>query len=616
METHHRTKIQPRSADFQADILYGCFSWAVDPAQRYIAGAVLYRFQPGPPMEDWSLDLAAALQVDSVRWHGQAIGFDHTSDDLLTLHFPQALPAGIPDSVEIFYQGVPGDSGFGSFVTTEHNAVPVLWTLSEPYGARDWFPCHQNLDDKIDSCDIFITAPAGNRAASNGVLVSESTQNGQTTAHWRTRYPVATYLLCMAVTNYAVYEEEVSFDGTITKVQNYVYPESLQAAQLESNAIVPQMQLFNELFGLYPFHLEKYGHTQFSWGGGMEHQTMTFVVNFNFELLAHELAHHWFGDKVTCGSWEDIWLNEGFATYLAGLCYEHLQPQGWLPYRQIRLNSVVSQPGGSLRVNDTTNVYRIFNGRLSYAKGALVLHQLRWILSDDVFFAGLRAYLDEPGRAFGFARTADLQRHLEQASGRDLDQYFADWYTGEGFPSYQVLWAQDAANKVTLTLNQTTSMPASVPFFALPAPLQLVGPDGQTKTIVLDHSYSGQTFTADVEFPVLAVLFDPELWLISANNTVTKTTGALAAASPLQGDWFLSPNPARDRIILTLDSRAATPIQATLLALDGRPVQEWGLTLHAGRNTILLAIRDLPAGTYQFALRGDGWAAFRAVVVD
>lgn len=605
-----------RAATYLADITYGRFHWTVDPAVRFISGVVMYAFIPKENLTAWELDLATTLEVDSIRWQGQYLTFDHGTDAVLRLTFPQTLPAGVPDSVEVFYRGVPEDTGFGSFVTTTHNGdTPVLWTLSEPYGARDWFPCHQDLDDKVDSCDIYVTAPEGNRAASNGTLQSEKTENGWTTAHWQTRYPTATYLLAIAVTNYAVYEEEVPSANGVTRVVNYVYPEKLAQSQSESSAIIEQMMLFDSLFGVYPFRDEKYGHAQFGWGGGMEHQTMTFIVNFNYELIAHELAHQWFGDMITCGSWEDIWLNEGFATYLAGLCYERYRPQWWRNYRQVRLNSVVSQPGGSILVNDTTNVYRIFSGRLSYAKGALVLHQLRWILGDGVFFDAIRNYANDPALAFGYARTADLRQHLEQTSGRDLSQYFADWYAGEGFPSYQLNWSQGAGNQVVMTLDQTTSMPSSVPFFALPVPVQLIAADGRDTLLVLDHTYSGQYFTADVDFPVDTVVIDPALWLITANNVTTQTSGIQQPDSNL-GDWSVSPNPAHDHIVLALEPQKPLAVQASLVALDGRVLQSWNLEVQSGRNSIPLQIMPASAGIYQLVLRTPNGAAARKLVVD
>ncbi|MCK6693162.1 MAG: M1 family metallopeptidase [Thermoanaerobaculia bacterium] len=601
--------------DSQADITYGRFRWTVDPAIQYITGHVFYRFNPLIPLDRWTLDLSNPITVEQVRWHGQNINFERDGTDELTLYFPQPRPAGVPDSVEIFYQGVPPETGFGSFKTDNHNGAPILWTLSEPFGARDWFPCNQELNDKIDSCDIFITAPAGNHPASNGVLVSETTQNGQTTAHWRTRYPIAAYLLCMAVTDYAVFTDRAPNGSDSIPVVNYVFPENLAQAQNELSVIAPQMRLLDSLFGPYPFHREKYGHAQFKWGGGMEHQTMSFVVNFNFELLAHELAHQWFGDLVTCASWEDIWLHEGFATYMAGLCYERLLPQYWLSYRQIRLDAVVNEPGGSVQVTDTTDLYRIFSGRLSYAKGALVLHQLRWILGDAAFFAGARAYLNDPALAYGYARTADLLRHLEQSSGRDLDDYFARWYAGEGYPTYTAVWSQDAAKEVKIILNQITSMPASVAFFPLPVPILLIGAGGEDTTIVLDHTYSGQQFVAHPGFEVVQLNIDPELWLISAGNTVTRVSDAGETPVYPLTDWSVSPNPATGHLILRLNARRATDLGAALFAPDGRRLQEWPLHLTAGPNAIRLNLPDLPDGLYQLAVEGAGRREAKAVSV-
>ena len=209
-----------------------------------------------------------------------------------------------------------------------------MWSLSEPYGSRDWWPCKNGLDDKADSIDVFITNPIAYKAASNGILQSETPVSGGTKllTHWKHRYPIATYLICFAVTNYSVFNRSVNLSTGVLPMQTFCYPEDSTSFSNGTINTLNAMQLFDTLFYLpYPFMNEKYGHVQFGWGGGMEHQTSTFVVSIDESLCAHELAHQWFGDKITCGSWKDIWLNEGFATHLASMYMENKYPANYLP---------------------------------------------------------------------------------------------------------------------------------------------------------------------------------------------------------------------------------------------------------------------------------------------
>jgi hypothetical protein len=353
------------------------------------------------------------------------------------------------------------------------------------------------------------------------------------------------------------------------------------------------IQLFDTLFGIYPFQHEKYGHAQFGWGGGMEHQTMTFVGSFGFELLAHELAHMWFGNKVTCGSWTDIWLNEGFATYLSGLCYEYLAPVYWKRFREVRVKSIISQPGGSVYCPDTTSVGRIFDGRLSYAKGAMILHQLRWMLGDSAFFAALNNYLHDPDIAFGFARTPQLVSHLEAASGRDLSGYFDDWYTGEGYPSYQVGWTQEG-DTVRFTVHQTQSHP-SVTFFEMEIPVQFKTSPRDTIIRVV-HSFQGQSFEAILPFTADSVIFDPDYQLISGNNTINSV-----AKKTVQTGLRVFPNPAENRVTFDFgDSPARAPGQLLIYDPSGRNMAEFPVA--KGKTSITIDLRKYPPGIYFYRL--------------
>ncbi|MEO8591266.1 MAG: M1 family aminopeptidase [Flavobacteriales bacterium] len=577
------------------DLKYHRLELSLDPAVRAISGTVTHWFSAIDDLNDVVLDLTGDLAVSVVTYHGGAIPFTHDGD-LLTIPLPATLNAGVLDSLSITYSGVPPDTGFGSFVQTDHAGAPIVWTLSEPYGAMDWWPCKQDLNDKADSLDIWVTTVAGQRVASNGLLVAEETMPGDMVRfHWRHRYPINYYLVAVAVTNYTVYSDFAPLENTTVEILNYVFPESLADAQTGTAYTVEQMQLYSTLFGEYPFAAEKYGHAQFGWGGGMEHQTMTFLGGFSYELVAHELAHQWFGDRVTCGSWEDIWLNEGFATYLSGLCYEFIETDWWMPFKQGRRDYIVSQPGGSVKCTDTTSVDRIFDGRLSYAKGGYVLHMLRWVCGDSAFFAGVRDYLDDPDLAYASALTPELVAHLEQASGKDLTGFMADWYAGEGYPIYTVQWAQDGNGLVNVMLEQSTSHP-SVDFYEMPVPIRFKT-GTQDTTIVLDHAFSGQSFNFTLPFQADSALFDPEIHIVSGQNLVLKVP-VLAFGSDRP---VLYPNPAGEEAWIHTTTGFQGTVQLTIIDQTGRIVRAANTTVLGQRTHLLL--HGLSKGVYTVELR-------------
>ncbi|NTW25496.1 MAG: T9SS type A sorting domain-containing protein, partial [Lentimicrobium sp.] len=381
------------------------------------------------------------------------------------------------------------------------------------------------------------------RTASNGLLLSDVVNNGVRTCHWKHRYPIVPYLIAIAVTNYEVYSDFAYPEGVPVEILNYVYPEDKADIMPRTAQTVPVMELFSQLFTPYPFIQEKYGHAQFGWGGGMEHQTMSFMGRFDFEIIAHELAHQWFGDMITLNSWKDIWLNEGFATYLSGLSYEHLfEGYYWPFWKSQNISYITSEPDGSVYVDDTTDVSRIFSSRLSYSKGALLLHMLRWVCGDEAFFTACRNYLTDARLQYGFAGTSDLIAHLQAASGKDLTEFMNDWYYGQGYPSYNILCSQIAAGDYEVEIRQTQSH-ASVSFFEMPVPLTFYGA-GLDTTIVFDHNSNNQKFRIYTEFELDSVNFDQDQWLISAANNVTISRKTEVVT--------LYPNPVDDFLRLSL----------------------------------------------------------------
>ncbi|SDR77853.1 Por secretion system C-terminal sorting domain-containing protein [Formosa sp. Hel1_31_208] len=532
------------------DLKYHRLELDIDPSVAFISGTITSYFEAKSNMTTITFDLASNMTVSQVLQDGNPLTFTHNTEDELIITLPSTQAAGILDSLSVSYSGNPVSSGFGSFEQTTHNGDPVIWTLSEPYGAKAWWPCKQDLIDKIDSIDVYMTTPvfnASNEAyvsVSNGVEQSQSINGVQKTTHFKHRYPIPAYLIAIAATNYEVYSHNVPNNGNPFNIVNYVYPESLETAQSSTPVTVDIINLFSALFEEYPFASEKYGHAQFGWGGGMEHTTVSFMGSFNRNLIAHELAHQWFGNKITCGSWKDIWLNEGFATYLSGLVIENLDDNAaFTTWKQQRNNSITSASNGAVYLSDTDtlNVSRIFNGRLSYNKGAMVLHMLRKKLGDPMFFQALQDYLGTATHAFDYAKTEDFITIVETSSGEDLTEFFNDWLYNQGYPTYNVIWNQPNTNQVSITLNQLQS-DASVSFFEAPVPLRILGTMGETLDIVLDNTTNQQNFIETVNFTVQDILFDPESDIISRDNSILLGAENFEIDNPL----LLYPNPTSD----------------------------------------------------------------------
>jgi aminopeptidase N len=561
---------QPQGVSFTVassnfDIHHTRMDWYIDPALNYISGKITFDFRITENSNTITLDLLQQLVVDSIYYHGNKIAFAQTPDNGLIITFPSILNANSKDSVSVFYQGVPGGGGFGSFYQGKHAGVPVIYTLSEPYGAREWWPCKNNLLDKTDSIDIYITCPKEYQPSSNGVMVNNDINGAFRTSYFKHRFPISTYLVAIAVTNYVFNNDTVQVGNKSYPFQSYFYPES--AGALIPREIYCKMayRTFSKLIGEYPFASEKYGHTQWGWGGGMEHQTNSFINSAGPVLMAHELAHQWFGDLITCGSWKDIWLNEGFATYMSMIFNEVDFPSFFRPTLESALNQIVSDSTGSVYVDDTTSESRIFSGRLSYNKGAYVLHMLRGMLGDSTFFRGVRRYTNDAAVKLSFAFTDDLKRNLELESGKDLTEFFQNWIYGQGYPNYHADWYQNNKNWVKVKLKQTTSHP-SVAFYKMPVTLLLRGAS-QGASFIVDHKYSGEEFWINAGFPVDTVIIDPDIWILSKIKTSTKLT-------PPVGDNNIKvfPNPGTGPLYISLTNPTDKTLYLTVFNSLGQKV--------------------------------------------
>lgn len=524
---------------------YRC-NWKVDArVNGYLKGSVFSKIRILDNADSIGFNLINYMKVDSVIHRKKPIRFTHAGD-VIYCFSDAGWKTGI-DSMEIFYQGNAGlAGGLGYFNFDYHLSGSIVSTLSQPYGAQYWWPCKQTLSDKVDSLDVFITTHKSLKGGSNGLLVETKYHTDSlVTFHWKHRYPIVVYLVAFAVSNYEEFNQTARFINTTDTmlIQNYLFPQSINSKKNQLAFTPKLLRLFDSLFGPYPFIKEKYGHAEFTRGGGMEHQTMSFMAGFDFDLNAHELAHQWFGNKVTCSNWEDLWLNEGFATYCNAIGNEFLQPRvKYLGFMESMRNSITSSIEGSVKAEDTVQVNRLFSSRLRYDKGAFILHILRNKIGDEAFFRGLRNYLKDTLLAYKFSNTVQFKKHMEKASGQNLDTFFLRWYEGYGYPILNIKWKQENY-KVSVSIEQRPANP-TVPFYELKLPLYFTSTSGNDTLVYLYPSKLNQSFTFTLPFNVDSAAFDPNITVLAkynfSGNRVQPISKDLVTLSPNPANSFIS----------------------------------------------------------------------------
>ncbi len=581
------------------------------------------------PLDSIGFELNPGIVLDSITVNGVRVPTARItrrpSGDAWARPVVPVAPGASFDYVT-WYHGTPiptGGAFFGQGLTSETDpqyGATTTWTLSSPFAASDWFPAKQVLHDKLDSVAINITTDASNKAGSNGILRRTVALPGNKVRYeWASRYPIDYYLPSVTVSNfqeYTQYAKPANLPSAADSIPilTYLYnnPQVLPDAQPWLDLTAPLIENYSEKYGLYPFWREKYGHCMAPIGGGMEHQTMSTMGGFSFTLVAHELMHQWFGDYVTCGSYRDLWLNEGFATYGEYVSIEAIAPPGttvqWLQgYRQqgLAFTGSVVVPATA----DTLDISRIFDGRTTYAKGGLALHALRHVINDDsAFFAGMRAYQQQ--YAHGTARTPNLRASLEASWNRPLGWFFDQSLYGEGFARSAVRWNQAGTNLI-VEVAQTATAPTSVPFFRMPLEIDYVPGVGQPAvTVRVEQTQATQLFVIPVPAgtTISSIAVDPRLWnLLQVLRTRRDVNLVLGRADEVASvPIAVFPNPCTNALTVPAATRPRT---ADVLDLTGRRVLRAALGADEARlNTTALA-----PGTYVLRLTETDGAPVRQV---
>lgn len=582
------------------DVRFYFLDVALENTSTDISGSVdIYAISNVANLDTFLFELHEDLNISSILLNGSvSVPFTRVNSAVIV---PCSFVFGDPFFYRINYGGTPPtpitNPLGGAGITSDNSPTwgnQVTWTLSEPFSAYEWFPCKQSLTDKADSSHTFITTSSTNMAGSNGILTNVVDLGGGLSRYeWKSNYPIDYYLISIAVAEYVEYTTYANPVGAPAPIliQNFVYdnPACLPYFQNEIDNTADFIEYFSTLYGLYPFHGEKYGHCMAPIGGGMEHQTMTTLGFFDDGLTVHEMGHQWFGDHVTCASWSDIWLNEGFASYTEHLMWEYYYPGDELADMQSRHDDIMSQNGGSVWVLDSLDEGSVFSGRLVYNKGAAIIHTLRFLINDDaLFFEVLQTY--QQTYANGTAHAADFKAVAENVTGMDFTNYFNEWYYGEGYPTYSLEWNQ-INSSVFIAVNQTVSMPGVTPFFTNDLEIAITDDNGNVTYHRLGD-INGANSLHYLGFPAViqSIEIDPNNYIINQAGSVTNNTSlvGLEAETPLLAVY---PNPAS--AALTVETQEAGPFQ--IINAIGQVVLQG--SLNGGKN--VLDLNALSKGVYQ-----------------
>ncbi|MCK4537891.1 MAG: T9SS type A sorting domain-containing protein [Candidatus Krumholzibacteria bacterium] len=586
----------PTPAQLEYDVIRYDIDIAIDHSLERVEGRVGIEFES---LVDgflaMDIDIDPVLEILSVTASGYGELTWVNGGSILQVTLPGPLATGEQFRVDIYYQGYPAGAAHPGLFFRSYEGAPVIYSLSEPWGARTWYPCKDYPDDKA-LFDIQLAVDPSLIATSNGEFIgaSDTTHWGAPYRRfqWKENYPMANYLFSVTASDYVVLEEPwVYAPGETMMVTNYVYPSKIAQATEDFNIQIPVLDFFSSIYGLYPFVDEKYGIAHCAIGGGMEHQTLTSygaaltLGSHKYDYVwVHELSHQWFGDLVTCSDWVNIWLNEGWASYSEALWFEHIEGAAKLRSYMETKDTPHLWDGPVLRDPDNDDPWYYFN-IVVYHKGAWTLHMLRHILGDGTFFAASRAYLEDPRYRFSYANTDEMRQVFEDHYGASLSWFFDQWLTREDRLVYSLTWDQFEAggeNHLSCAIAQTQVIP-----YTMPVDMRITTTSGTIDTILwIDEPL--ESFTIVTSGPVTSVEIDPDHWIlcdVELNLTDSEEVPSMA---------FLGqniPNPFNPVTTIEFGLEVEGRITLDIFDVNGRLVRK-------------LASGHFPAGRHTLAWKG------------
>lgn len=543
------------------------------------------------------------LVCDSVKRAGNHLTF-LANNNRLKISLDRQFCIGETCIVEIYYRRNSGLSNLGVYYYPRGTNPAIMYTTTEPVDSRYWFPCYdENWDKAEQGCEIYITVPDSFTVCSNGLLDSVRISNGWKTFYWNHRYPISTYLMTFTVSIYSTWSHWYRpSPAESIEVKYYIWQVDSSRSVSAFQNVLDMMQFFSSdnMYGPYPF--EKYGMnavSPFIWGG-MENQTMT-MIHRNWlsgydSGISHELAHMWWGDMVTCFTWANIWLNEGFATYSDALYSKHQSGQS-------AFNSIMNSRANSYFQEDQTSrlplydppINNLFTWGHTYCKASWIQHMLRYIEGDTtntngIFFQVLRTFGDS--FAYKNASSEDYKRIHEQVTGLELDWFFNEWVYQAGYPKYCYNWsveptAMTEQYRVIVRISQNNGANAPAVFHM---PLQIrFTTSGFDTIVVMPITTSPKTDTFFVSFSPTAMTIDPFNWILKRTYLSIEEVAGANFSKPL---YRIYPNPFRGQIKLDYNLSLGQTMDVVIYNRTGQLVRCYNVSPQNKNNYLIWDGRD------------------------
>ena len=598
-DANFNSKIDCFSSDLTArgphsfDVLYYDVQLEIFEDIQEIEGIVGIHFQSElSNLDEITLDLLA-LTVDSV-WDSQGVLSYSQIDSFVTVDLSVALNTGDTTTVYLSFAGSPENSGFGGFFWNRplEDYMTHYTVGMEPMSGRWVFPCWDDIYDKA-SINTHLTVNDTLFAVACGELESIETGSGTKTYHWNHPEEISLYIWAIAISNYTVVD-----DTTYSWIKYYTPAEYAQYIEQIFGNVNHMIDCFEERNGDYPWG-ENLGFPFLMTGGAFcEHNTIPFTLVTHEPIVAHEIAHHWWGNLVTEEEWADIWLAEGFATYSEAVWEEwHYGEEAYFEYTLGTMITYLNS-GEMFPIVPAENYWT----NTVYKKGGSVMHMLRHVMGEEDFFEGLRGYLT--ANAYGSTTTEDLIEALEVQYGDDLEWFFDTWVYDWGYPEYQLSWEAEQSGSewnIDITIEQVQSIG---PVFEMPVDLLVEG-TGQDTLIVMWNDIQTDEQTFVVNFEPVSVTFDPNNWILRAGLQTGLKEGAIEVTSEVT----VFPNPARYSISVGWLHHG--DFKASLFDISGRCVVQSEVSV---RNPFI-DVSTLPSGMYQILVEVGEERSSASVVI-